>query len=440
MSPAIDVAEYASKLLSKNADDHVITVAQDNKAQLKFSNNKVSTTQRWLRTEIEVFASVKNRTVMTQIQANRKSAEDAVAKILKVAKNLPENKEYSGIANGPFKYSKTENFDSSIANLDIVDITKESINLAIENGAKRTSGLMETSIESLHLITSRGVQAKEQFSGAYFSIRALCDNNGSGHSVTASSVKEKLNFRRAATEAALNAKQSQNPKSIIEGKYDIILMHMPSANLMDNVAGSASIFNVESGLSFLAKNLGKKVASPALNLVDDPTISGSISSRKFDQEGVPTQRNEIIKKGILKTYLHNTSTAKKHKTKTTANAGLISPSPINPIVESGDHKLDEMISKIKKGLLITNVWYTRFQNHTTGDFSTIPRDAAYLIENGKIKNAVKAIRISDNMINMLKNCEAVGNDQRETMTWEIETPITTPELLIRNVNISKSVE
>ena len=51
------------------------------------------------------------------------------------------------------------------------------------------------------------------------------------------------------------------------------------------------------------------------------TLNGSFTHRwrhscKFDEEGVPIQKTEIIKKGILKTYLHNTSTAKKYNTKT----------------------------------------------------------------------------------------------------------------------------
>ena len=62
---------------------------------------------------------------------------------------------------------------------------------------------------------------------------------------------------------------------------------------------------------------------------------------------------------------------------------------------------------MKKGIYITNVWYTRFNNHATGDFSTIPRDGAFYVENGEIKHALKDVRISDNLLRMMKNISLV---------------------------------
>ena len=44
---------------------------------------------------------------------------------------------------------------------------------------------------------------------------------------------------------------------------------------------------------------------------------------KFDMEGVPTQRNVVINDGVLKTYLHNTSTAKRYKTKTVSPGNIL---------------------------------------------------------------------------------------------------------------------
>jgi len=96
-------------------------------------------------------------------------------------------------------------------------------------------------------------------------------------------------------------------------------------------------------------------------------------------EGVPTQKTGLIENGICKNYLHNTSSARRHKTESTGNAGLISPEPWNVVFEKGNSKFDDMMEGIKKGLLVTNVWYTRFANYHTGDFSTIPRDGCYLI-------------------------------------------------------------
>ncbi|MBW2995228.1 TldD/PmbA family protein, partial [Candidatus Woesearchaeota archaeon] len=160
-------------------------------------------------------------------------------------------------------------------------------------------------------------------------------------------------------------------------------------------------------------------------------------SSKFDSEGVPSRKTLLVDKGILRTYLHNTSTAKKYKTKTTANAGLIVPGPTNIVVEPGKLDAEEMYKNFS-GLRVTNVWYTRFQNYLTGDFSTIPRDGIFLYKNGKIIQAVKSIRISDNILNMFRNIKDTTKESKQNCGWEVETPVFCGSALIKNVNITTS--
>jgi PmbA protein len=135
----------------------------------------------------------------------------------------------------------------------------------------------------------------------------------------------------------------------------------------------------------------------------------------------------------LRTYLHNTSTAKKYKVKTTANAGLIGPSPSNLILEGKKGNPFD----IDNGIYVTNVWYTRFQNYATGDFSTIPRDGMFLIENGEICGPINGLRISENMLNLLKNISVFGKNPQQITSWEAEIPVITPDVLIKNVRFTK---
>jgi len=135
--------------------------------------------------------------------------------------------------------------------------------------------------------------------------------------------------------------------------------------------------------------------------------------------------------------LHNTSTAKKYGVKTTANAGLVAPGPANVILESGKVSRDGLFKDVKKGLYITNIWYTRFQNYATGDFSTIPRDGMFLIENGQIAQSLKNLRINENMLHMLQNVSAIASDAKKMSSWEIDIPVTTPHVLIKDVRMTK---
>ena len=161
--------------------------------------------------------------------------------------------------------------------------------------------------------------------------------------------------------------------------------------------------------------------------------------KRFDAEGVPTRRNLLVSKGILKTYLHNTSTAKKFKTKTTGNAGLVYPDSHAIFVRPGDRSRDEIFSEVKDGLWLTNTWYTRYQSYVTGDLSTIPRDGIFHIRNGDVVEAWKDIRVTDNLIHLMKNIVALGKEPEQMMWWgEVSVPNFVPYALIKDVGITTS--
>ncbi len=439
------IASYlVGQLKKKGADDVVVSIGTEDATQLKFSNSTISTTQTWHAEKVNVFMAIGRKLVSTSIRSVEKRAvDDAVSKLLKFAAAAVPNKEYLGIADGPFSYREIpETYDESIVGLgdSAVDILNSAINVAKSNGAVRTAGVFETTVSNSYLMTSNGVEAEDKGTQAYFSIRAFVDKYASGHHICNSRVLRKFTPEASAERAAAIAKQAVNPKPGTPGNYDVIFSPLPFANLLESVGKAASIFNVESKLSCFAGKLGKKVGSENVTLVDDGTLPNGFDSAKFDEEGVPTQRNVIIEDGVLKKYLHNTSTAKRHKTKTTANAGIVSPDPFNLIFEKGNFNKEEMIRQVKRGLIVTNVWYTRFQNYESGDFSTIPRDGMFLVENGRVTGPVKELRISDNLIRILKNTVAVGKESEPVFGWEVEVPTITPPVLVKDVRLTKSVE
>jgi PmbA protein len=232
------------------------------------------------------------------------------------------------------------------------------------------------------------------------------------------------------------ASDSRNPYKGSKGTYDIIFGPMAISPLLNVIGESASIFSVEAGLSFFTGKERKKVGSSNITIYDDGTLEGGVNSVKADVEGVATSKNVLIEKGIFKQYLHNTSTARKYGIESTGNAGLISPGPWNIVVEKGSLGLPEMIKEVKNGIYVTNVWYTRFANYHAGDFSTIPRDGAFLIKNGKIVGSLKNIRISENILRLLQNINCVGNRMKYLRSWEAHTPVLTPHILVKNCNIT----
>jgi len=427
--------------LKEGADDIIIEKNSGETKQIRFANNSITILNKWDMTIYKIFLSLKKRIISTMLfDASEESVKDSIKSLIKNARLLQPNEEYFGIAEGPFKYKLIKNtFDKKVINADVADLANAIINSALEN-SKSVSGVVYTSYNERELESSNSISASEKTTALQLSARAFNKDEESGHAALCSRILCKIDPNEIGKKAGEISKLAKNPEKIEAGKYDIIFEPLAIANLLNLVSRSASSFFVDSGFSFLKDKLNKKIGSLNVNLIDSGRIENGYASTMFDDEGVPTQTTPIIEKGILKNYLHNTSTARKYKTKTTANAGLIAPSPINTILKQGKLSKEKMFKEIKNGLYVTNVWYTRFQNYLTGEFSTIPRDGIFLIRDGEIAKSVKDIRITDNLQTVLENFIGLSNKPEWIIWWGLENqiPVLTPYVLVKNVNITKS--
>ncbi|MBD3259643.1 TldD/PmbA family protein [Candidatus Woesearchaeota archaeon] len=430
------------KLLERDAQDIVLSLRNGKKTQIKFVNNQIATTKTWDNVNIAIFLNYKQRIVATTLQKFTKQAVDStVESLIKFGKSIQPNEGFKGVAKGPFKYKEVENtYDKKVADLseESVDIVEAGINSALGAGAERANGVLEFIDNSEHLISSKDVDGKDRGTGIYLSLRAHCSKEASGYSNQVGTLLSDIKPEKAGKEAALTAKHALNPEKIKPGRFNVIFSPYPFANFIDHL-DSSSIYYVEAGYSFLTDRLNQAVASPAVTIYDDGTFPGGLGSGKFDDEGSPMQKTLLIDKGILKTFLHNTSTAKRHNTKTTSSAGLVCPSPSNLVIAPGKMTEKKMFEGFT-GLYVTNLWYTRFQNFMTGDFSTIPRDGIFLYKNGELIKSVKDIRITENILNLFKNVAAVSKERRQQCGWEVATPVITGSALVNNVNITTSTE
>ncbi len=432
------VVEKAKEL---GADDCIATVSNALGRQLKFVNNEIATSKTWDFISTSIFLSKGKRIIASTIQeTDQAKIEEALKNLISIAGKMQPKQDFQGIAKGPFQYKDIpETFDQKVASMseEGVEIVSSAIDQALEIGAKRCSGVLLWNSSESYKVTSGGVNVSGKGTDIQFSLRALVDKEMSGHNVSVSRTLGKLNAGKVAQEAAKTAVMCKKPVDGKVGKFDILFHPMAFTNLMSYTANSFSSFYVDSGFSFLADKIGKNVAADMVTLTDDGTMPNGYNSSKYDEEGHPVRPTVLVKDGVMQTYLHNTSTARNHNTESTGNAGMISPGAWNIDVKPGDMEVDDMISGIKDGLYVTNLWYSRFTNYRTGDFSTIPRDAIFRIKDGKIVENWKSIRISDNMLNIMKNISALSKEKRQVYWWETSCPVTTPHVLVKGVNVTR---
>ena len=183
-----------------------------------------------------------------------------------------------------------------------------------------------------------------------------------------------------------------------------VLFEAPLASgLISSLISAISGGNLYRKSSFLLDSLGKQVASPLLNIYEDPHLPRGLASCPFDNEGVATHARQLVKEGVLQGYVLGSYSARKLGMQSTGNAG----GNHNLIVQSGHSDFASLLKQMGTGLLVTELLGSGM-NMVTGDYS---RGAAgFWVEDGVIVHAVEEITIAGNMADMLKSIVAIGND------------------------------
>jgi len=431
--------EQAVRMAEKaGMDDAVARLERRRETQIKFHNSDISVVKQWNTRRLSLFMSAgKKRLLLTLENPDKQAVKQAITNGADIIPLLTPKDSYHGVGRQRTTAACDKQYDPTVTDTDhLIPIAAETITRATDN-ADAAAGILSAGTEHAEIASSEGITAADDNSWATLSVRAFTDNGGSGHAVHCARTRNGLDSN-TGTRAARDAIRAGSPRQGEHGTYDVVFSSLAFANLLQHVATFASAFYVDSGMSFLADKLKSMVASPQLTLKDSGIHPEGIATRGFDDEGIATGETTILDRGQLASYLHNTSTARAYDTTTTANAGLIAPHPWNVVVTPGDSSLEDMIRHVDRGLLITNVWYTRFQNYHTGDFSTIPRDAAITIDNGELGHAVTGIRISDSLPRLLSSIDRLGREQQQIHWWEVETPVFTPPALVRDVPVTRS--
>jgi PmbA protein len=433
----IQIVEIGRK---SGATDVAAKMVESQRVMVRFSNNEVTVSKIFRETTIDVFAMVEMHRAATAISTlSMKNIKRAIENLVKAAKAAPPADIYAPLPQGPFTYSSALLKAPKIP-LDPDTLTgyvEGAVKGALERGAERAAGTLNALRAKITLATSGDVYVSQEAAGLELSIRAFVSELATGHFLSVAGRLEDFNPEEAGRMAGEIAKAADNPKPGEPGKYMALLGPMVFADLVNQVGSLSSAFLIDAGQSFLVDKIGVDVASKKFTLIDDPTLAGSIGVRAFDDEGVPTRRKAVIENGVLKTYLHNSITAKKFGVETTGNAGIIIPHPWNLIVEPGDKSLDDLISEIDDGIYVTNDWYLRYQNYRTGDFSTLPRDGMFRIKRGEIASSIRELRISDNMLRILQNIVDLSRFRTWVKWWEVEVPTLAPYALISELNFTK---
>ena len=441
MDPGKLTRFIVSNALKLGATDVVAEVYVGRERRIKFANNEVVVSEERDERTAEIFVAIRERRASISVDnLSIQSIREAVKQAIHLARMSEPAETYAELPRGPFKYDKSLLKAGKVSGdpEKLVDHVEAAVNAALAEGAERVAGTLTYSSGKTWLRTSGRAYGVASEATVEISVRALASEDAAGHFVSIAADDRDFDPEEAGRRAGEIARMALNPVEGEPGEYEALLGPMVFAHLVEHVGDASSAYYVDAGLSFLKDKLGQEISSKVFSLIDDPTIPRTYGSAAFDDEGVPTRRNVIVDRGVLKTYLHNSTTAKKFGVETTANAGLIVPTPFNLIVEGDGKSFEKLLSSIDDGIYVTNDWYLRYQNYRTGDFSTIPRDGLFRIRRGSIESSIKGLRISDNMLRILSGIRGLGGERYWISWWEVRTPVYAPHAIVEKLNFTKS--
>jgi predicted Zn-dependent protease len=202
------------------------------------------------------------------------------------------------------------------------------------------------------------------------------------------------------TRAAGKARSSVDAAYLPPGEYEVVLEPEAVADLLA-VLGMYC-FN---GKMFVEHQtyakLGEAQFDPVLSIVDDPSAAG----RPFDSEGTPKRPLDLVRDGVTTAVTHSRRTAAEAGAESTGHASLGSDvwGPIGTHLtidaasdgaQSPAADVAAMVKEVQRGLLVTDIWYTRVLDPRPLIMTGLTRNGVWLIENGEVAGPVRNLRFT----------------------------------------------
>ncbi|MEV6691515.1 metallopeptidase TldD-related protein [Micromonospora sp. NPDC051196] len=229
--------------------------------------------------------------------------------------------------------------------------------------------------------------------------------------------------------AAAKARAATDPVELPPGRYPVVLEPAAVADLLENLAWYG--FNGKryaEGQSFAEPGVAQ--FDPAVTLVDDPLGAAGLP---FDLEGTPTGTLPLVDAGTTRAVAHDRRSAAEVGDESTGHAwtggSTFGPIPRNlrlaparatttsgaadPTTAGGvtaawnvatvgglagavvDADTAALVSRMQRGLLVSDLWYTRVLDPKSLVITGLTRNGVWLVEDGQITRAVRDLRFTE---------------------------------------------
>ncbi len=280
--------------------------------------------------------------------------------------------------------------------------------------ASATFGEAETVI-----VNSRGASVSYYGTAVSASIEVVAEEKGEAQAGWEHDVKRfygKIDIEGVGRRAARKALDLLGACPLESVKAPVILEASVAEEFLSLLAGGFSAENVQKKKSLFIGKLETAVASPLVTIMDNGLLDEGLGTAPCDDELVPTRTKKVVDQGRLALFLYNAYTAMKDRTASTGNGmrggfkGVPGVGITNLYIEPGSISPEELLFSTSRGLFVTEIMGSHTANPVSGDFSV--GATGFWIEKGKKSYPVREITIAGNILDLMRNVDAVCSDLR----------------------------
>jgi predicted Zn-dependent protease len=408
----LSVAERVLQLVRSAgpAAEAEVTVRDGSAALTRFANGAIHQNVGEEVSAIDLRVALDGRSASASLDArpDREALERLVSGALEAARIRPRDPDWPGLTS-PEPVPGVDHWDETTAAASPDDRAERVRDFVSAGDGLSTAGACETIALEVAFANTAGQRATGRMTTAELSgIARTATSDGSARH--ASSRLGDIDGRALGSRAMEKATAAADPTDLEPGRYEVVLEPQCVADILQFlVTFGFSGRAVEEGRSFL--RLGERQLDERVTLRDDATDPGVVGVA-FDGEGTPRRRTTLVEAGVTQAVLHTRRTATRAGVASTGNA-IARPDPwgsllVSLVMAPGDRTIERLIGGLRRGLLVTDLWYTRILDPRTQVVTGLTRNGVWLIEDGEIVRPVRNLRFTQSYVDALGPGNVLG--------------------------------
>ena len=313
---------------------------------------------------------------------------------------------------------------ATVSNKEKVAVLKEGYFAAKEYHAsiKQVSGTLLDVDHNILIANTEGLYAQDRQIRTRMALSAIAEKDGETQTGSFNpgarmgmELFEKVDPKAVGERAAKQAVTMVNAGYCPAGVMPVAIDNGFGGVIFHEACGhSLEASGVAYGRSQFAGKLGQKIANEKVTAIDDGTIPGAWGSINIDDEGTPAQKNVLIEKGVLKSYMIDKFNGRRMGMPSTGNARRQSyaytPTSrmTNTYIAPGTDKNEDIIASIEYGLYCKEMGGGSV-NPVTGEFNFAVSEG-YMIRGGKICEPVRGASLVGKGSQVIQDIDMVGTD------------------------------